>query len=127
MPASDRAWCDMNTHTMATANRRYLFLLALLAAALLVPRALPAAQPKEELCVSELCDDDSIREVLNRNLHKQVSVVLRSGVELTGVVNKVTDKLLQLTNLVHRNFFDAVVELKEIGAVTLRVRAPQGK
>ncbi|HKI98390.1 MAG TPA: hypothetical protein VKB51_07950 [bacterium] len=117
----------MNHYKRSKVARRHLLVLALLLAAFVIPHTLPAETPKAELCVSDLCDGDSIRDVLNRNLHKQVQVVLRSGVELTGTVNKVSGSLVQLTNLTHRNFFDAVVDFKEIGAVVMRVRTTRPK
>lgn len=113
---------------MANATRRGVLILPLtLAAASLLPRTLSAESDyrhgsKPALCVSELCDGDSIEQVLTRNMHKEVQLVLRSGVELTGTVNKVTPTLVQLVNLIHRNFYDAVIDLKEVGAVVMRVR-----
>lgn len=117
----------MNKRQKGTAIRRQLLVSASLLAALLVPFTLaaeppPLHEPKAALCVSELCKGDSMQQVLQRNMHKRVELVLRSGKTLTGTVNEISGGLVQLINLTHRNFYDAVVDLKEIGAVVMRVR-----
>ena len=54
---------------------------------------------------------------------KRVSVVLTTGPELAGVVTSVGDKVVHLSELTGREFFDAVVNLDQVGAVVIRTRA----
>jgi hypothetical protein len=113
----------MDTYGSAHRAARRLLFLALVVAAVMIPHALNAKMPEGQLCVSALCDDDSVRDVLSRNLKNQVEVVLRSGEHIVGVVEKVTPILVHLSNLEHRNYFDAVIDMKEIAAVIMKVRA----
>ena len=51
-----------------------------------------------------------------------MSVVLTTGQELSGVVSSVGDKVVHLSELSGREFFDAAVSLEHIRAVVVRVR-----
>ena len=92
--------------------------LALLIA---VSLSTPAAAQDAKLDVKST---DTVRTLLERNVGKRVSVVLTTGPELAGVVAVVGDKVVQLSRLSGREFFDAVVAIDHIGAVILR---PDGK
>ena len=87
-----------------------------------MPHIASAQSHEPELCVTDLCDPDLIRDVLLRNMNRRVEVVLTSGERLTGNVSKITGRLVQLSNLKHKDFFDAVIELDAISAVIMRVR-----
>ena len=50
-------------------------------------------------------------------------MVLTTGPELAGVVTSVGDKVVHLSELTGREFFDAVVNLDQVGAVVIRTRA----
>ena len=65
---------------------------------------------------------DSIETVLKRNTDKRVTVKLASGEELSGKVTAVTGKLLHLSELSGREFFDAAISMSEVSAVIVRVR-----
>lgn len=66
---------------------------------------------------------DTVRTLLERQVGKRVSVVLTTGPELAGVVQSVNDKVVHLSELTGREFFDAVVNIDQIGAVVMRVRS----
>jgi small nuclear ribonucleoprotein (snRNP)-like protein len=63
-----------------------------------------------------------VKSVLERLVGKRVSVVLTSGPELSGVVTSVGDKVVLLSELTGREFFDGVVNIDQIGAVVVRTR-----
>lgn len=67
--------------------------------------------------------NDTVRTVLERQVGKRVSVVLTTGPELGGVVTSVGDKVVHLSELTGREFFDAVVNLDQVGAVVIRTRS----
>jgi hypothetical protein len=70
----------------------------------------------------EVKSADTVKSVLERHAGKRVGVVLHTGQELTGVVTSVGDKVVHLSELSGREFFDAVVSLDRIGAVVIRTR-----
>ena len=70
----------------------------------------------------EVRSADTVKSVLERQVGKRVSVVLGTGTELSGVVSSVGDKVVHLSELSGREFFDAVVSLEHVRAVVLRVR-----
>src|SRR5262252_9441635 len=72
----------------------------------------------------EVKSSDTVKSVLERMVGKRVSVVLTSGPELSGVVSSVGDKVVLLTQLTGREFFDGVVNIEQIGAVIVRTRNP---
>jgi len=71
----------------------------------------------------EVLSADTMRSVLERQMGKRVAVVLTTGPELAGIVTKVGDKVLHLSELTGREYSDAVVNLEQIGAVVIRVRS----
>ena len=71
----------------------------------------------------EVRSADTVKSVLERQAGKRVSVVLNTGQELSGVVGTVGDKVVHLSELAGREFFDAVVSLEHIRAVVVRARA----
>ncbi len=70
----------------------------------------------------ELRDGDTVKAVLERQVGKRVSLVVPSSPEITGVVTRVGDRVVHLSELAGREFFDAVVSLDRISAVVIRVR-----
>ena len=70
----------------------------------------------------EVRSTDTVKSVLERQVGKRVGVVLITGPELSGVVTSVGDKVVHLSELSGREFFDAAVNLEHIGAVVVRVR-----
>jgi hypothetical protein len=81
--------------------------------------ALPMGTTAAEL---NLGPDDSVASVLAAQVGQKVTVRLRAGQDYTGVVRKVNGKAVHLGALASQEFFDAVVALKAIDAVVVRVR-----
>ena len=94
---------------------------SLVLVALVVASYLPGAYAQDTKL--DVRSADTVKSVLERQAGKRVSVVLNTGQELSGVVSSVGDKVVHLSELSGREFFDAVVSLEHIRAVVLRVRA----
>jgi hypothetical protein len=60
--------------------------------------------------------------VLAAQKGKKVTVRLRSGQETTGTVATVTPKVVQLSTVAGKEFFDAVVPLEAIEAIYVRTK-----
>lgn len=95
---------------------------ALAVVALVIVPYLPPSAAHAQDAKLEIRSSDTVRTVLARLLGKRVGVVLTTGPELAGVVVSVGDKVVHLSALTGRDFFDAVVSLDQIGAVVIRVR-----
>ena len=93
---------------------------SLVLVALVVASYLPTAYAQD--IKLEVRSADSVKSVLERQVGKRVSVVVATGPELSGVVSSVGDKVVHLSELSGREFFDAVVSLEHIHAVVVRVR-----
>lgn len=65
---------------------------------------------------------DTIQSVVSAQKGKRVSLRLRSGQELTGVLRQSTDRLAVLGELSGRELFDAVVPMEAIEAVIVRTK-----
>lgn len=65
---------------------------------------------------------DTVQSVLAAQKGARVTVRVRSGQELTGVVREVNARVVQLGALSGREFFDAVVPLDAVDAVLVRTR-----
>jgi hypothetical protein len=70
----------------------------------------------------ELDSPDSIRLNLEKFMGDRVTVNLIGGGELQGIVSKVGATTLYMTELTGKEFFDAVVRLDHISAVTVKMR-----
>lgn len=98
---------------------RALAVLALFAA-LSLP--MPAAVAQDAKL--QVQSGDTVKSVLQGQMGKRVSLVLVTGPgEMAGVVAMVGDRVVHLTGLTGREFFDAVVSLDQIAAVVIRVRS----
>ena len=65
---------------------------------------------------------DTIQSVVAAQKGKRVTLRLRSGQELTGILRAQTDRLVVLGELSGRDFFDAVVPVEAIEAVIIRTK-----
>lgn len=65
---------------------------------------------------------DAIRVNLEKFPGERVTLSLIGGGELQGVVSKIGTTALYITELTGREFFDAVVRLDHISAVTVKMR-----
>lgn len=79
--------------------------------------ALPAGAA--ELRVS---GNDTIQSVLAAQKGSRVTVRVRSGQDITGVVRDVNARVVQIGAVSGREFFDAVVALEAVDAVFVRTR-----
>ncbi len=66
--------------------------------------------------------NDSVETVLTAQKGKRVTVRLRSGQELTGIVREITGRLVQLGALAGKDFYDAVVPLEAVEAIIVRTK-----
>jgi len=70
----------------------------------------------------ELNSPDSIRLNLDKFVGDRITVNLIGGGELQGIVSRVGATTLYITELTGKEFFDAVVRLEHISAVTVKMR-----
>lgn len=98
--------------------RKLMSVIAIAAALGLAP--LPAAAEEQKF---EIRAGESVKSLLDDAVGKTVTLMMVSGLELTGVVAKVGDHAVQLTRLSGRDYFDGVVLLDRVDGVILKVRA----
>ncbi len=67
--------------------------------------------------------NDTVRTVLERQVGKPVDLRMKSGEKIAGKLEKVTDKLVHISQLAEADFYDAAVEIESIAAVVVRVRS----
>jgi hypothetical protein len=65
---------------------------------------------------------DNVESVLQARKGKQVTLRLTGGQELTGTVTVVTPRMVSLSALSGREFFDAAIPLEKIEAVIVRTK-----
>ena len=65
---------------------------------------------------------DSVESVLAAQKGKRVTIKTRSGQEITGTVKMVSPKLVQVSQVSGREFFDAVLPLEAVEAVLVRTK-----
>jgi hypothetical protein len=88
--------------------------------AALVALALACAAPAHAQL--QVGANDTVESVLRAQKDKRVTLRLRSGQEMTGVVRMSNARVVQLGALSGREFFDAVVPLEAIDAVLVRTK-----
>src|SRR5215510_9487955 len=94
----------------------------LAALSLLLALTLPMSAVHAQDTKVEVRSPDTVKTVLDRLVGKRVSLVLTTGPELAGVVSVVGDKVVLLTDLTNREFFDGVISIDHIAAVIVRTR-----
>lgn len=87
--------------------------------AFVVAVALAAPAAAAELKVGA---NDTVQAVLAAQKGSRVTVRVRSGQEITGVVREVGSRLVQIGAVSGKDFFDAVVPLEAVDAVFIRTR-----
>jgi hypothetical protein len=70
----------------------------------------------------DLSSPESIRINLEKFMGERVTLSLTGGGELQGVVSRIGTLMLYITELTGREFFDAIVRLDHISAVTVKMR-----
>jgi hypothetical protein len=91
-----------------------------LISALLVAASLACAAPASAQL--QVGANDTVESLLRAQKDKRVSLRLRSGQELTGIVRMSNARVVQLGAVSGREFFDAVVPLEAIDAVLVRTK-----
>ena len=76
------------------------------------------AQSKLDLQAS-----DTVRSILEHQVGKPVELRMKSGEKMGGKLEKVTDKLIHLSQLTDADFYDAAVEIDSIAAIVVWVRS----
>ncbi len=71
----------------------------------------------------DLKANDTIRSVLETQMGKSVELRMKSGEKIAGKLEKVTDKLVHLSQLADADFYDAAVETDSIAAIVVRTRS----
>jgi len=66
--------------------------------------------------------NSTIESILAAQQGKKVTLKLGPNDELTGTIKAVTKDVVQISELSGREFFDAVVDIKSVKAVIVRVR-----
>jgi hypothetical protein len=66
--------------------------------------------------------NDGIDTFLKKHTGQVVEIRLKSGEKIAGKVALVGDKVLHLSQLTGQDFFDAVIDVKDVSAVIVRAR-----
>ncbi len=91
--------------------------MGLILSAALICMALPAAAAELKIGAT-----DNVQTTLAGQKGARVTVRVRSGQEITGVVREVNGSVVQLGAVSGKEFFDAVVPLSSVDAVYVRVK-----
>jgi hypothetical protein len=87
---------------------------------LLITAALACAAPVHAQL--QVGANDTVESMLRAQKDKRVTLRLRSGQEITGVVRAANARVVQIGAVSGREFFDAVVPLSSIDAVLIRTK-----
>ena len=70
----------------------------------------------------ELQSSDTVHSVLEKNMGGTVELRLKSGEKIGGKLEKLGDKLVQLSQLTGAEFYDAAVEIADVSVVVVRMK-----
>jgi len=70
----------------------------------------------------QLDQNDSIYEVLERNIGMTIELVLDSGYTITGKLSRVTFEMVHITEISGQEYFDALILLDRVSVVIIRVK-----
>lgn len=70
----------------------------------------------------KLGGSDTVQSVLTAQKGQRVTVRVRSGQDVTGVVREVNANVVQIGGVTGKEFFDAVVPLSAVDAVYVRTK-----
>jgi hypothetical protein len=71
----------------------------------------------------ELQPDATVLSILQGSTGQTVELRLNSGEKIGGKVEKVSDKVVHLSQLTGAEFFDAFIDTKDVSAVVIRTRS----
>jgi sRNA-binding regulator protein Hfq len=86
------------------------------------PPAMGEATAASAPAITTETQQDLFLTTLQKMIGKHVTVHLMAGRELTGLVSKVTEDAVHLSELGGRDFFDAIVRMEHISAIIYRVK-----
>ena len=115
----------MKTHSKMMKTMGFTFVLLLCIGFVAHPGAVCAKTkivPVEGMAYNV---QSSLAENLKALVGKKVSVTLKSGNTLTGLVKAVGDHLIHLEKLAGKDYFDALIRLDSITAIDTRFRKVQ--
>jgi hypothetical protein len=69
-----------------------------------------------------VAEGDTVQKVLQGQAGKRVTIRVRAGDELSGMVKTANAEVVHIGELAGREYFDAVIPLKSIDAVIVRVK-----
>jgi hypothetical protein len=98
-------------------NNMHKPLSAFFLAAAIACSAIPAAAAELRVAAN-----DNIQSVLAAQKGARVTVRVRSGQDITGIVRDVNLRVVQIGAVSGREFFDAVVPLEAVDAVFVRTK-----
>ena len=81
--------------------------------------AVPLFAEEKKLDLNEL---STLKDVLKANIGKRIIVKLDGSEDLEGTVVEVTDKLVLVSKLSKRDFYDAYVRIDRISSIIFRAR-----
>ena len=67
-------------------------------------------------------DSDTIKSILVQQVGKRVTITMKSGQELSGVLSSVSDELSHISELTGKEFYDAVVSTDRIESIIIRTK-----
>jgi hypothetical protein len=70
----------------------------------------------------DLQTSDTILGILQKNIGQVVELRMKSGEKIAGKLEKVGDKLVQLSQLTGAEFYDAAVDAADVSAVVVRTK-----
>jgi len=71
----------------------------------------------------ELQPNATVLSILQGSTGQTVELRLNSGEKIGGKVEKVSDKVVHLSQLTGAEFFDAFIDIKDVSAVVIRTRS----
>ena len=70
----------------------------------------------------DLQTSDTVLGILQKNIGQVVELRMKSGEKIAGKLEKVGDKLVQLSQLTGAEFYDAAVDASDVSAVVVRTK-----
>ena len=89
---------------------------------LLAPGVAVAADKAERREKYTIRANDNLRTVLEQEINQPVRLYLKSGTEIGGVMTKVGNGVVQISELNGQEVYDAIVNIDDISAVLMKVR-----
>lgn len=102
-------------------NRNLATVTSLLAAVAVYTAFIPAVSLAEEVKI-EVSSEHAQKEALDQLKGKSVTLRLRAGDDLTGVVEATGPTTVKIAQLAGKEFFSAIVKIEDITAIIYRAK-----